>query len=123
MVTDDHYDGNYQERSSCVRCPDLWRSQSSVPEEQQYHTWLAIIRNNGVAKKKTVCFILPFKQQHHNTLASFMSITTLSLLCPLLVPVLIQDPHAINIICKETTTKMRMEPGADPQLRIREDLL
>ena len=81
MVTDDQEDKNYQERSSCVRCPDLWRSQSSVPELQQYHTWLAMIRNNGVARKKTACFTLPFKQHYYNTLASFMSITTtLSLL-------------------------------------------
>ena len=64
MITDDQEDKNYQERSSCVRCPDLWRSQSSVPEEQQYHTWLAMIRNNDVAEK-TVCFILPFTKQHH----------------------------------------------------------
>ena len=75
MITDDHYDGKYQERSSCVRCPDLWRSQSSVPEEQQYHTWLAMIRNNEVAGK-TLCFILPFKQQHHTRLATYMAITT-----------------------------------------------
>ena len=54
MLTDDHYDGNYQERSSWVRCPDLWRSQSSVPEEQQYHTWLAMIRNYDVAGKNCV---------------------------------------------------------------------
>ena len=54
MITDDHYDANYQERSSCVRCPDLWRSQSSVPEEQQYHTWLAMIRNNDVAEKNSM---------------------------------------------------------------------
>ena len=73
--------------------------------------------------EKTVYFTLPFKQQYYNTLASFMSITTLSLLWPLLVPVLIQHPLAIHIFCKETTTKMRMEPGADPQLRIREGLL
>ena len=73
-----------------MRCPDLWRSQSSVPEEQQYHTWLAMITTMDFVRK--LYFSLPFKQQYYNTLASFMSITTLSLLWPSLVPVLIQHP-------------------------------
>ena len=54
MITDDHYDGNYQERSSCVRCPDLWRSQSSVPEEQQYHTWLTMITTMDFVRKQYI---------------------------------------------------------------------